>query len=204
MGQRTCMIVRQRNYNKYNNTWSDYIYVFHEQWGIGKCLPSDCLALFLDANRKAGTDLIGYRAELNTAVAYGKAWNCTGDYGADFATTQEMLKSYDFRDIKQIKDFIDHHHDNNNGGVYIEITCPNYDCQRINYAFFSGCEEEKKGKYCDKGLTYKQWMNNWKEYKNKDFDKMWAMVCKWSNATPFNVVGDKLVPDTAFEEEGTL
>ena len=204
MGQRTCMIVRQRNYNKYQDKWEVSTYVFHEQWGIGKCLPHDVLALFMYASRTAGLDLIDKRSIGNTSIRFSKAWNCTSDYGETYEQTQEMLSCWDFRDIKQIKDFIDKHHDNNNGGVYIEITVPDYDHYRIDYAFFSGYEEEKKGKYCDKGLTYKQWMNNWKEYKNKTFDKVWKSVCEWTGATPFNMVGNKLVPTTTFEGEDKI
>ena len=201
MGQRTCMIVKQRIYNRYEKQWKESIYVFHEQWGIGKCLPMDVVNLFMTAYRKAGLDLVDYTERLNVSVAHSKAWNCTGDYGKKWEETQEFLSKYDFRDMGQIKEFIDNHHDNNNGGVYIEITCPNWDEMRIDYAFFSGCEEEKKGKYCDKGLTYKQWMNNWKKYKNKDFDKIWDSVCKYCGVQPFVCEYGKLKPSSVYAEE---
>ena len=201
MGQRTCMIVRQRIYNKYDKKWSTNTYVFHEQWGIGKCLPTDCLALFLDAYRKNGLDLISTNEENNSAVAYGKAWNDTGYYLDASDLGKAWLNEYDFRDITKIKEFIDKYHDNNNGGVYVEITTPDYENSRINYAFFSGDEEEKKGKYCDKGLTYKQWMNNWKEYKVKDFDTVWNATCKLCGVEPFKNNNGKLQPPSVFIAE---
>ncbi len=145
MGQRTAIIVQKHDKTRKNKTEIS-TRVFHDQWGIGRIMPSELMGILLGM---IGRDVSrpGFIEELKPCGA------------RDVTECYEMeeLNMLDFSTPDIIGEVISDDGYNNNGGIFIRFTIEDYEMKSIEYAYMLGREE--KGDY-KSFCSEKEWMNN--------------------------------------------
>ena len=150
MGQRTAIILQHVNKYaaKYDKKNENNTRVFYHQWGIGRILPSQLLAI-LNGTISAGS----YRTNFAECMKPQGCIDITEDYDE---SDRRKMAAITFDTPKKAGEIIKGA-DNNNGGIFIRITTnEDGDTEAIEYAYMLGYEEG--GKYT-KFCTAEEWMN---------------------------------------------
>ena len=192
MGQRTTIILQYVNKyeGKFDRTKKYNTRVFYHQWGIGRVLPSQLMAILND------TLLVSkYREDFAEQL---KPAGCI-DLTDEFSEVKGMLDSVTF-DRPELAGDILKECGNNNGGIFVRITVDEHgDTEAIEYAYMLGDEEGGDYRaFC----TADEWI---KKTGYKYVDKKWRKVydatvnyfgaverCKGEGVTEEREIGRKI------------
>lgn len=161
MGQRTAIVLKivQNIPQSVGLTTKEEVRVFYHRWGIGRVLPSQLLSLVL-----------GTLSVQDYITSFGKYFLPTGclDITDDF--NKEDFSDIGFHNPAGIGKLIKGA-DNNNGGLYVEITESAEHNITIEYNYMlGGSENDGYKKFC----TFEEWRN--KNYGEKYIDKNFLRI----------------------------
>jgi hypothetical protein len=174
MGQRTQVIVQtidKANVKK--------VRVYHIQWGFGRIMPMELMALVIRSMRK-NTWNKSYNFhkmhKLNQDGA-SSTHDVTKETAEYLKVDGKNINDLDVRNIKDVKSIFSHC-DNNNGLMVVEIKEGEMEYDQCNFSvgFLLGWEQSNKP--CTKFITPRQYMNKFTNYCTEDFIQQFELFCK--------------------------
>lgn len=156
MGQRTQIVVKVNEHDKYTKTTKTRIASYHNQWGIAKMQLMDAINLlntYIDGEFKFPKQL-------------AKAW---------------LLDKEDTCKDTSIKGVIDYlnHMDNNDGGLYIELEIEDYDISKGKMYIFNDAEVE--GQEVNRVVSLAEYISYYPRYYDSDFYTMFTACLRFHN-----------------------
>lgn len=175
MGQRTAIVLRHENnyLRKFTNVKTSTTRVFYHQWGIGRILPSQLMAIL---NGTLSDDPKETYFPLRICPP-----GCI-DVTHDYERGENILDEVDF-DKPEIVGEIIQEADNNNGGIFIKITITEEGEKIIEYAYMLGSLHGNYDKFC----TFEEWMKyEGKGYIDKKFLTLYNKTINYFKAKEYN------------------
>lgn len=161
MGQRVQLLVKAKIVD--TTSVMEKVVCYHNQWGIGKNIWKDVIALLLK-NIRDDNDMIGFPYKLV------KGWNTN-----EADELEDDLLQINFDSKEDIEKFVNEHCDMDDGVVVLQVTTDQY-----------GYIEQGKLTIYDSDfneITYDTWYDvcSCREYQDEDFDAAFKHIAKMYN-----------------------